>query len=382
MTGSPAAPATQTGKTPYRADSLLSLRGIAALLVVCHHLGLGPAMAATTGIAVLGAFAVSGSYAVFIFFCISGYLMAKILDRDYGPGSLSRFYWNRAARILPVYYLAVVFTAAVLPYAISLHDWQVLLFLNNYFPARLPNAPLWSLATEVQFYILAPAVAWATRRWRATPLVLLAAGAAVKLFYWFGFEQLPLSAQQVVYMGLEANLIYFMTGWSAYTYRDRLPTVGAATGIALIGVALAGLWLFHFYFMENTALGLYRSPAWMLAFPLLMCVVALVVLPGLDDGGTATKRVPVAAGALYFLGVTSYSAYVLHMAVFNVIRLPVLLEIAVIYALAGVVFLAFERPLFRLRTLPRKTRAGDKSVPDVHSSPQPTRAAADQRVQS
>jgi len=274
----PAAPPIQTGKTPYRADSLLSLRGLAALLVVCHHLGLGPAMAATTGIAVLGAFAVSGSYAVFVFFCISGYLMAKILDRDYGPGSLSRFYWNRAARILPVYYLAVVFTAVVLPYAISLHDWQVLLFLNNYFPARFPNAPLWSLATEVQFYILAPAFAWATRRWRAAPLVLLAAGAGCKLFYWFGFELLP--SQQIVYMGLEANLIYFMTGWSAYTYRDRLPTIGAATGIALIGVALAGMWLFHFCFIENTALGLYRSPAWMLGFPPLMCVVALVVLPG------------------------------------------------------------------------------------------------------
>src|SRR5262245_28639689 len=124
-----AAPPTQTGKTPYRADSLPSLRGLAALLVVCHHFQAGAAVAAVTGVALLGAFAVSGSYAVFIFFCLSGYLMAKILDRDYGPGSLSRFYWNRAARILPVYYLAVVFTAAVLPYAISLRDWPALLLL-------------------------------------------------------------------------------------------------------------------------------------------------------------------------------------------------------------------------------------------------------------
>jgi peptidoglycan/LPS O-acetylase OafA/YrhL len=326
----------------------------------------------------LGAFAVSGSYAVFIFFCISGYLMAKILDRDYGPGSLSRFYWNRAARILPVYYLAVVFTAAVLPYAISLHDWQVLLFLNNYFPARFPNAPLWSLATEVQFYILAPAVAWATRRWRATPLVLLAVGAGVKLSYWFGFELLPLPAQNVVYMGLEANLIYFMTGWSAYTYRDRLPTMGAATGIALIGVALAGMWLFHFYFMENTVLGLYRSPAWMLAFPLLMCVVALITLPGLDDGGHAMKRVSVYAYALYFLGVTSYSAYVLHMAVFNVIRLPVLLELAAVYALAGVVFLGFERPLFRLRAFPQARPSQHRSELNGLGPARPTQPAVDE----
>jgi peptidoglycan/LPS O-acetylase OafA/YrhL len=307
--------------------------------------------------------------------------MAKILDRDYGPGSLSRFYWNRAARILPVYYLAVVLTAAVLPYAISLHDWQVLLFLNNYFPTSFPNAPLWSLATEVQFYILAPAIAWATRRWRTTPLVLLAVGAGFKLLYWLGFDLLP-ERKDVVYMGLEANLIYFMTGWSAYTYREKLPALGPIAGLALVGVALAGMWLFHFYLMENTALGLYRSPAWMLVFPLLMCVVALIALPGLDDGGAATQRVPPIAYGLYFLGVTSYSAYVLHMAVFNVIRLPVLLEIAAIYALAWVVFLAFERPLFRLRTFPRTMPARDKAASDARGSPQPTPAAADQSAKS
>ena len=94
------------------------------------------------------------------------------------------------------------------------------------------------------------------------------------------------------------------------------------------------------------------------------------------------KRVPVAAYALYFLGITSYSAYVLHMAVFNVIRLPVLLEIGAIYVLAGVVFVAFERPLFRLRTFPRTTPARDKSASDVLDSRQPTTAAIDQSAKS
>lgn len=339
------------GKTPYRADSLLSLRGVAALLVVCHHLQLGLTMAAATGIAFLGAFAISGSYAVFVFFCISGYLMAKILDRDYGPGSLAKFYWNRATRILPTYYLAVIFTVTTLPYAISLRDWPILLLVNNYFfSLSFPNAPLWSLATECQFYILAPAVAWATRRWRIAPLLLLAVGLSFKLFYWFGFDLLP-EQKDIVYMGLEANLIYFMTGWSAYTYRERLPILSPARGFLLIGAALAAMWLFHFHFIGNTAFDLYRSAAWMLTFPLIMCVVALVILPGLDDGGRTMQQMSRSiAYLLYFLGVTSYSAYVLHIAVYNVMRLPVLFELAAIYAFAYLVFVSFERPLFRLRT--------------------------------
>src|SRR5262249_44085634 len=268
------------GKTPYRADSLLSLRGLAAFFVVCGHLQVGPVVAAVTGISVVAAFAVSGSYAVFIFFCISGYLMAKILDRDYGPGSLARFYWNRATRILPVYYLSVLLTAAMLPHAVSLRDWPALLLINNYFSSPLANAPLWSLATECQFYLVAPIVALATRRWRATPLLLLATGLGIKFFYWFGFDLLP-ERKDLVYMGLEANVMYFMTGWCAYLYRERLPALQPMAGIALLCAILAALWLFHFYNIENTPAGLYSSFLWMVVFPLIMCLAAIIVPPGL-----------------------------------------------------------------------------------------------------
>jgi peptidoglycan/LPS O-acetylase OafA/YrhL len=286
------AEASRTVKLPYHSDSLLSLRGIAALLVVCHHLQFGSAMAEVTGIPVLGAFSISGSYAVFIFFAISGYLMAKILDRDYGFDSFGKFYWNRAIRVLPTYYLAIVFTAATLAYPLSAQDWQILLLLDNYYFSQFPNSPLWSLATECQFYLVAPLIALLARRMKASLLILLGLGIAIRVVYWLVFMRLPQqTALMIVYEGLEANLIYFLTGWCAYTYRDRLPVISSGLGLILVGSVLAMIYLWHFNFIENTSSGLGGSAAWMVSFPLLMSAVMFLVLPGLDDRGRMLHEV-------------------------------------------------------------------------------------------
>ena len=60
--------------------------------------------------------ALGGPVAVFGFFCLSGYLMTKIVNETYsdGVGGYLRFLGNRALRIYPAYYAAVVFAAVVL----------------------------------------------------------------------------------------------------------------------------------------------------------------------------------------------------------------------------------------------------------------------------
>src|SRR5262249_37515263 len=152
-------------------------------------------------------------------------------------------------------------------------------------------------------------------------------------------DLVPVDRQYVVFTGLEANLIYFASGWCAYVNRDRLPKLAPWLAFSCVMAALAAMWLYHHAFIENTADGLYHSQAWMLWFPLLMSAVALIVLPALDDRGEALQRQPILiAGILFGLGVTSYSVYVLHMAVYNVIRLPFLIEFVLIYAFAALVF--------------------------------------------
>ena len=88
------------------------LRGLAILLVVVHHLALpfrvplGPSLLGEwVPKRLLDALGFNGYEAVFIFFTISGFLIAtRIIERDgtLARVSLRRFYAARAARILPL----------------------------------------------------------------------------------------------------------------------------------------------------------------------------------------------------------------------------------------------------------------------------------------
>ena len=152
-----------------RLSGLDSLRAMACLMIVLHHVGLQTDTGAVgpTGI-VLGAFAARGSYGVVIFFVLSGFLLSlpfwrAFRDRTAMP-SLTVYWTRRLARILPAFYLAMaasLLLALVLGVAKADADTASrfaagILFLSpfsaaNFFPVEL-NGPLWSIAFEVFAY--------------------------------------------------------------------------------------------------------------------------------------------------------------------------------------------------------------------------------------
>jgi len=131
-----------------------------------------------------------GHYAVWSFFCLSGYLMTLVLNQRYGFGSdgLLRYAANRALRIYPPYLVALaamtgllalrpdwtaVLTHTGLPYVAG--DWirnVALLDLNS----RMLPAPIlpasWSLSIELYYYVL---MALLLSRSRVTVLLWLVA---------------------------------------------------------------------------------------------------------------------------------------------------------------------------------------------------------------
>lgn len=168
------------------------LRGLAILLVILHHLALDFRLPlAPTALGewlpqrVLGAIGYSGYEAVFVFFVLSGFLIAqRVLYRH---GALHRmdwraFYVQRASRILPLLLLLV--GVLVLLHALGVPGFVIqregqslggatfaaLGFHLNWYEGRtgwLPGAwdVLWSLSIEEVFYLAFPPLCLWLPRW-------------------------------------------------------------------------------------------------------------------------------------------------------------------------------------------------------------------------
>lgn len=201
MSGSAAATAA-----PLAADrngAIDVLRGLSILFVLLHHLALqfrlplAPTpVGELLGRRLVNTLSHSGYAAVYCFFVISGFLIARRVLQQHGNFAaidVRRFYLMRASRILPLL-LALLVVSSVLHWLAlpgftirqpqhSLGGaWFAALGLHlNWYEGRTTWLPgnwdvLWSLSIEELFYLAFPLVCLALPRWLLLPaLALLAA---------------------------------------------------------------------------------------------------------------------------------------------------------------------------------------------------------------
>ncbi|MGE2836333.1 acyltransferase family protein [Mycobacterium sp. SMC-4] len=183
-----------------RVDSLTGIRAVAALLVVLTH------AAYTTGKYPRGFVGLVYSrmeIGVPIFFVLSGFLLfspwvTRAAAGRPGP-SVRRYAWRRVRRIMPAYVVTVLAAYAVYHFRTAGpnpgHTWEGLLrnlthtqiYTDNYLYSYLHQGltQMWSLAVEVAFYVMLPALAYlllvvlCRRQWR--PRVLLVGLAVLAL---------------------------------------------------------------------------------------------------------------------------------------------------------------------------------------------------------
>jgi peptidoglycan/LPS O-acetylase OafA/YrhL len=163
---------------PAHLPSLDGIRGIAIGLVFIHttnilHSRDNPLAYVLTGIASMGWVGVQ------LFFVLSGFLITRNLLQIHGVSNyFSAFYGRRALRILPLYYVTLLFFFGLLPLtghapeaiqADAPHQLWFWTFLSNWTEwlgfGGLQSLPhFWSLAVEEQFYLLWPLVVLRCRR--------------------------------------------------------------------------------------------------------------------------------------------------------------------------------------------------------------------------
>lgn len=161
-----------------RIAGLDTLRGLAILLVLLYHCT--PNDNPNLGLSsLLFKVATAGWLGVDLFFVLSGYLVGSaILNLKQRGRPISVFFWNRLLRIMPIYYLTLILVLIVYPKLYGLETppleqtYSYWLYLSNnivdlkssFYPERINLGHFWSLALEMQFYLLAPLLIWAVSR--------------------------------------------------------------------------------------------------------------------------------------------------------------------------------------------------------------------------
>ncbi len=263
---SPTTPAHNPARGPARNPGIDLLRGISIILVIFNHVGLRIRL--TQG--VLAAFlprlflndlTFNGSEAVFIFFVVSGFLIAtNSLERwgSLGAINVRAFYVRRASRIVPclvalVAVLSVLHLAHVPDYVIN-QPGQSLpkaiasafgLYLNwfeghtGYLPANWDV--LWSLSIEEVFYLGFPLVCLLLRKdWILAPgLALLALSQPMALASIIGNpiwkEKAYLPGMAAIAMGVLGAIVASRFGLKRRGLLLALQILGAIGVVAVLG---------------------------------------------------------------------------------------------------------------------------------------------------
>jgi len=312
--------------------SIDGLRAIAVTAVVLYHLGIS--------------WIPGGFLGVDLFFVISGYVITRLILDSINRSSaldLRGFYWARLRRIYPgflfmlfstIIFIGVWAPEAVkrflrdLPYALTgTMNWSLVARHQDYFEA-IGRPPLlqhtWSLAVELQFYLIWPIILLTILKYfgkknvaRAALLIAMISGAAL---FVVSLRLDATNAQQVshVYFGTDTHSLGLFLGsalavsWIPQNLSANIEkrAQDVVDGIGVVG--LIGL-IGTFLFIDETNATLYR-----IAFPLAGVFGCLVIISLVHP---ASRFAPLISSAPFkWVGERSYGIYIWHWVVFQVTR--------------------------------------------------------------
>ena len=276
---------------------------------------------------------------VAVFFAISGFCIHLSFARS-ASQSFTEFYIRRFFRIFPPYLLALLVFILIVPknhehFPHSAFWWQSLshLFLIHNFDSRTyfgVNPSFWSLAVEVQLYVIYPVLILLVRRfgWNLT-LALLAVlevttRTAMGIHFWRTGSELP----QI----LIASPIAFWFSWS----------LGAAVADAslkkqALPLANSPLWLWAFLACGSW----FVKPLTSYSFMFFAILTAATISRLLSGGGTLRLPLPrFFMEHLRMTGVLSYSLYLWHQPFLAMVSMPLRKHLPAVLNIDFIRFLA------------------------------------------
>lgn len=269
--------------------------------------------------------ATRGFIGVYIFFIISGFILALPFAKNILSGStdlkLKKYYIRRLTRLEPPYliWMTILFLSFVffrnqgfsetLPHYLGSITYTHGIIFKDWSPF---NPPTWTLEVEVQFYIMAPFLAWAffslknkiTRRITIVGFILIIMG--IQQYFKF----LPM------YLSIFPYLQYFLAGFiltDIYLcdWKDKIVKSSVYDYVALASLAiaimvldweydfedriavLALLFLFFYSVFKGNYVNKFFTNRWIMAIGGMCYTIYLIHLPLAEAFMMFTKNIQV-----------------------------------------------------------------------------------------
>jgi peptidoglycan/LPS O-acetylase OafA/YrhL len=248
-------------------DYLDGLRAFAALFVVFHHAYLQswptllyPDSAPGKLESILFGWLIYGHFSVTFFIALSGFcLMMPVLRSGSLRGGARGFALARIRRILPPYYAALLLSIVIAAGFLKVHTHtmydqslpltaggilgHIFLVQNLQAAPYEINAPLWSVATESQIYVIFPLLVWIWMRKGIAPVLALTAALASGFYALVYFNFIAMLNPEFVFIfaiGMFAAIRAFRETKQPAKVRDwKFKLLAVVAGLMI----LRALWL-------------------------------------------------------------------------------------------------------------------------------------------
>jgi peptidoglycan/LPS O-acetylase OafA/YrhL len=327
------------------------LRGIAILMVVGVHLGqamglhVGNASAASSGVsqhsrtvfsllyAIPETVLHAGGVGVDIFFFISGFVLfypyAQHLFEERPLQTLAHYFTRRVLKIVPSYWLSLTIATILLSLgaflpsepmpqgSLAFHFFSHLLFLHNFWAISFGsiNGSFWTLAVEVQFYLIFPIIArfFMVAPWKTLAVLLGISTTYHVILYFSGLVNSFLYSHQLpAFLGL-----FGLGSFTSYiVVRNR--TQGYLKNTVLwTTIACAGILAFYavLTLVSNVNSSSLLFQYWQNSTGEIIGVLLLLISISLVQGGDFLRRIT-GNPMLVWFSTISYNLYLWNQSLF------------------------------------------------------------------
>lgn len=223
-----------------------------------------------------------GGFGVDAFFVLSGFLIAGMLFKEHQRSkriALGRFYWRRFLRLMPAYLLAIwiFYGSEATPHFQTW--WCNVLYINNFLPFRESYMNwTWSLAIEMQFYLVFPL------------FLLFLLWRSCRVLYWLVAAYLlaflillgiMLVQPELAKIAHAAQLFPALEGFSDAWVDSIYTKLWGRYGALLVGVILA--WLMQSSVHHNRITLWFNQQPWRGALLLVVALVGMALIVNLPN---------------------------------------------------------------------------------------------------